>query len=240
MKILPLVFAVAFVSGPVVAGEKVVKTRLMPIGVASSVKGLYFMNNGRTEELTAGMTGLGAGIEYTGPALLAVYSDENGPLMGASGLEAQKPLTVVRLPEADDRVLLIVAPPKKDGLAPVIRAYGLSTNDLHAGDYRLFNFSKDTVVGVLGEKRMSIKAGGIVTTRDKSWENMTLDLPVKFGIADLKRGSRLLYFTVWGHQPAQRNIILIFPGPSNARPLDVRRFNDVPTANPDPRAAPKR
>jgi len=217
---------------PLLAQDRPLKTKLLPVGVAGAVSELYFRNDGKPAELKASMTGLGAGIDYTGPARLALYASEEALNPPAEGEKPPQPLTVVTLPEGADRVLLVIAPPPKDQKGPAIRAYPVSTGDLSSGDYRFFNFSPDSTAIVLGEKRVGLKPGDISTVTSAEWKRETVDLPVKIGLPTDSGSLRMVYSSVWGHQPAQRNFILIFKGTSAARPLDVRRFYDVPGASP--------
>lgn len=233
MKVLTIL-AAAFVSAlSADAQERPIRTKLLPVGVSGTVSGLYFRSEGQAVELKATMTGLGAGIDYEGPALLALYDDESAFSPPPPGEEPPKPLCTVRLPADADRTLLMVAKPEKGEKAPKIRAYGVSTRDLRSGDYRFFNFSPTGVAIVLGEKKFALKPGGITTVTSAEWKRDAVDLPVKLGIENEKGKLRMIYSSVWGHQPAQRNFILVFQGPSPARPLDVRRYYDIPEAEAD-------
>lgn len=232
MRLLPFLTAVLLFIGWAKAQDDIVKTKLMPVGMAGSIRGLYFRNEGKTAELHASMTGFGEGIDYTGSALLALYSSEAALAQPKPGSQPPKPLTTVTLPKGADRVLLVIAPPPHKGAAPAIRAYGVATSDLRVGDYRLFNFAQENVVVLLGGQRAFLKPGGITTLRDAGWSREVLDLPVKLGSRDENGSTRLLYSTVWGHQPGQRNFILILAGATAAHPVDVRRFYDVPEENP--------
>lgn len=232
MKLLSVAIAVLSVFGVVKAEDDLLKTKLMPVGLAGSIQGLYFRNDGKTVELHASMTGFGEGVDYTGPALLALYSSEAALERPKAGAQPLKPLTTVTLPKGADRVLLVIAPPPHKGAAPAIRAYAVATNDLRAGDYRLFNFTHEGVVALLGGQRASLEPGGVTTVREAGWSREVLDLPVKLGSRAENDNTRLLYSTVWGHQPSRRNFILILEGATAARPVDVRRFYDVPEAGP--------
>ncbi|MEP4077243.1 hypothetical protein [Haloferula sp.] len=207
--------------------EDVITTKILSVGLRGSVDGLFFVNGGGVEELRATMTGLGNGIDYKGPAVLSFYESAEA-MVPKKGEEPPKPLARVRLPKDQDRVLLVIAPPAKGKKGPTMKAYGISTDTLKAGDYRFFNFSRGDVAVILGKEKLGIGPGAVESVSSVVWKKEVIDLPIKLGRRQDDGEVKLVYSSVWGHQPKQRNMIMVFDGGSRARPLEVRRFADVP------------
>lgn len=208
------------------AQEEVVKAKLLPVGLSSSVTGLYFINGSKPVELRASMTGFGAGIDYEGPRVFSVYATSE-ELMVRDGREKPVPLASVRLPADAERIMLAIVA-GKNGAKPKLRAFGVSTKGFRTGDYRFYNFSKSKVAVILGEKKIGLSPGGVETVNSAQWRDEVMDLPVKLGQQKPGGKPRVVYSSVWGHQPKQRNMIMVFDGGTRAKPLEVRRYYDVP------------
>jgi len=225
-KTLPLMMLAAFTASAQ-AQEDLVKTTLLSVGLKGAIDGLYFKNGGSAEELKATMTGLGTGIDYEGPAVVNFYDSPEAMIPKEDG-KTPVPLARVKLPEGEDKVLVIIAPPPKGKKGPAMRAYGISTDKFKAGDYRFFNFSKQNVAVILGKKKIGLSPGSVESVSSAAWKKEIIDLPVKLGSKPKEGDVKLVYSSVWGHQPRQRNMIMIFEGGSKAKPLEVRRYSDVP------------
>jgi hypothetical protein len=226
MRLHILITTIFFAIGAANAQDVIVKTKLMPVGVAGSIKGLYFRNDGKTAELKASMTGLGEGFEYKGPQVLALYNSEEALAPPKEGQSPPTPLATVKLPNAD-RILLLMAPPPEGRREPSIRAYPVSTDDLRPGDYRFFNCSDKKIAVILGDERIGIRPGKVVTVKGAKWQREVLDLAVKLGTPGDDSNIRMVYSSVWGHQPAQRNFIILSNGATKAQPIEIRRFHDI-------------
>jgi hypothetical protein len=135
------------------------------------------------------------------------------------------PLATVRLPSDSRRVLLLFAP-GKDG-KPQLRAFGVDDAALKGGDYRLYNFSPVAVSGRMGERAIQLKPGQTMDLSSAKWREAGSDLEVEMGF---QRGGKqeTVYSTIWGHFPERRSYIFVIPTGDAGKPLELRKFHDVP------------
>ena len=110
---------------------------------------------------------------------------------------------------------------------PTVRAVGISTGELREGDYRVFNFSRQPVFAILNDKKVRVPPGKTTDLSAPSWRRETMDMTVKLGLP--KEGKvQVVYSSVWGHRPGRRMFLFILDRSDEFRPLDIRRFFDVP------------
>jgi hypothetical protein len=226
MKFLPLALAL-LASAPSCAHaqepEKI-RTEILTLALEEPVAGLFFHNGKEVAVFQANLTGLGQPLLYHGPRRLLLRGSE---AEFAAKPPLPEPAAAVDLPAGCDRVLLLCM---KSGQAPLkLIAYDISTGKSGAGDYRFFNFSKQPVSVILGDKRFALQAGRDTIVSDLSWKKDTLDLPMQMAI--VKDGkAKLAYSSVWGHRSGRRNFVFLFDGKQPAKPVGVYRFFDIPSA----------
>lgn len=226
MKLLPLALGLLALATHSARAQEpdLVRTELLTLALDEPVAGLFFHNGKEVAVFQANLTGLGQPLVYHGPRRFLLRTSE-------AEFSAKPPLPVpaafVDLPAAADRVLLLCM---KSGKEPLkLKAYDISTGKSSAGDYRFFNFSKQAISVILGEKRFAIQAGRDSIVSELSWKKETLDLPMQMAI--VKEGKpKLVYSAVWGHRSGRRNFVFLFDGKQVAKPVGVYRFFDIPSA----------
>lgn len=203
---------------------ELVRTEILTLALEEPVAGLFFHNGKEVAVFQANLTGLGQPLVYHGPRRLLLRSSE-AEFSAKPPLPA--PAAFVDLPAAADRVLLLCMKAGKEPLKLI--AYDISTGKSGAGDYRFFNFSKQAVSVILGEKRFALQAGRDANVSEPSWKKETLDLPMQMAV--VKAGKpKLVYSAVWGHRSGRRNFVFLFDGKQVAKPVGVYRFFDIPSA----------
>ncbi len=203
-----------------------IRTELLTIALNGQPAPLHYLNDSRPATLEAFMTGMGSPVAYHGDRLLRLYRSA-ADLAPPKGGKPPVPAAEVTLPQAGRCLLLLSLPADENG--PIaLRAIDVSTDLLRAGDYRIFNFSKHPLAVILGEKRLAVRPGGDATATHAGWRDGILDLPAHFGIANPDGTARTAYSSVWGHRPERRHFLLVFDRDDPNRPLDIRRYHDVP------------
>lgn len=226
MKFLPLALAL-LASAPSSARAREpekIRTEILTLALEEPVAGLFFHNGKEVAVFQANLTGLGQPLLYHGPRRLLLRGSE---AEFAAKPPLPEPAASVDLPAGCDRVLLLCM---KSGQTPLkLIAYDISTGKSGAGDYRFFNFSKQPVSVILGEKRFALQAGRDSIVSELSWKKETLDLPMQMAI--VKDGkAKLAYSSVWGHRSGRRNFVFLFDGKQPSKPVGVYRFFDIPPA----------
>jgi hypothetical protein len=212
-----------------VAEEDVIKTRLLTLSLGGAVPGYFIRSGDQVAEIQATTKGIGAPTAYRGPGLLSLYATAADAARPKPGEAPAKPALQVRLPRGHDRILLVFAAPTEPGQAkPEVRGLGISTGTLKEGDYRIFNLSRQTVHAVLGGRKATIHPGQPVNLSSPSWRTDTMDMEVKLGLPDQDK-LRLVYSSVWGHQPTRRMFLFILNRPDEFRPIELRRYFDTPS-----------
>jgi hypothetical protein len=226
MKILPLALGILTLATLSARAQEpeLIRTEVLTLALDEPVAGLFFHNGKEVSVFQANLTGLGQPLLYHGPRRFLLRTSE-------AEFSAKPPLpdpaAFVDLPVGADRVLLLCM---KSGKEPLkLKAYDISTGKSSAGDYRFFNFSKQSISVILGEKRFAIQAGRDSIISELSWKKETLDLPMQMAV--VKEGKpKLVYSAVWGHRSGRRNFVFLFDGKQVAKPVGVYRFFDIPSA----------
>jgi hypothetical protein len=218
------------------AGDETVEKELLTVCLNGTIPGFFYRSGNKVFRLDAFATGIGAPLLYKGPAELLLYGKAADLTPRKRGEPIPVPLARVVLP-ADKRVLLVFAFDAKTGSdRPGVVAHGVSTS-LRAGDYRLFNFSTKEVFYILGDKKGVLAPGRQGNLSSASWRSEVQDLLVRVGL-DSDGDRRVVYSSAWGHRPQKRNFLFFFDQADRNRPLDIRRYYDVPGI-PIPPAVPE-
>lgn len=209
------------------AQETPIKTEILTIALDEAVDGLFFYDGKAVVPFQANITGLSQPVAYEGSRhfILRATEDEftaKPPL--------PPPAAMVDLPPNVTRVLLCCL--KSESTPLKIVAYDISSTGSRAGDYRFFNFSKQTLSVKLGDKSFALESKLDKNISDRSWQDEVLDLPMQVATVD-GRKAQLVYSSVWGHRPGRRNFIFMFDGSHPSKPISICRFFDIPsTAKP--------
>ncbi|MGL5017675.1 MAG: hypothetical protein ACRDBP_06050 [Luteolibacter sp.] len=205
-----------------------IQTEILTIALDEAVAGLFFYDAKAPVPFQANITGLSQPVTYIGPRRFVLRAS-------AAEFVAKPPLPApaafVDLPLNANRVLLCCL---KSGKTPLkIVAYDISSAGSRAGDYRFFNFSKQTLSVILDGKSFAIESKFDKIISNPSWHDDVLDLPIQIATV-VDRKASLVYSTIWGHRPGRRNFIFMFDGTHPSRPLNISRFFDIPSSAKPP------
>jgi hypothetical protein len=200
-----------------------IQTEILTIALDEAVDDLFFYDGKTAIPFQANITGLSQPVTYIGPRRFILRTS-------AAEFVAKPPLpppaAFVDLPPKTNRVLLCCL--KSENSELKIVAYDISSTGSRAGDYRLFNFSKQPLSVNLGGKSLTLDSKIDKNVSDQSWHHDVLDLPIQIAtVADRK--AQLVYSSVWGHRPGRRNFIFMFDGTHPSKPINICRFFDIPS-----------
>lgn len=204
------------------AQEPPVQTEILTIALDEAVDGLFFADSKAIVPFQANITGLSQPVTYLGPRRFVLRSSV-AEFSAKPPLPA--PVAFVNLPPNANRVLLCCLKSENTGLKIV--AYDISTTGSRAGDYRIFNFSKQGLSVKPGGQSFALDSAGDKNISEQFWQNDVLDLPMQ--VATVVNGkARLVYSSVWGHRPGRRNFVFMFDGSHPSKPITICRFFDIP------------
>ena len=198
-----------------------VDTEFVTIALDEGVDGLFYFDGVAAQPFQANITGISQPLRYKGPERFALRAN-------AADFTLKPPLpppaASVLLPLNCQRVLITCV---KSGDEPLrLVAYDISTNN-RAGDYRFFNFSKQTLSLILGEKRFALAPGKDTSVTDAAWSGNVMDIPIQAAAVQGNK-PKLVYSSIWGHRPGRRNFIFMFDGRHPTKPINFCRFFDIP------------
>jgi len=218
--------------------SNIVTKEILTVCVNGQMDGLYYRSGNDVYRLRAFQTGIGAPILYKGTNPLYLYAKPSDLLPPKKGEIVPKPVAKVTFP-SDKRVLLIFKKGMKNKSKISVSAFGASTDSLQAGDYRIYNFSQQNIYTMMGKKKVKILPRKHTVLSSSQWRQGIMDLEVRFGI-ESKKSVKKVYSSVWGHRPQKRHFLFVFDRPNSPnRPLDIRRYYDVPSVPVSPAAAEK-
>ena len=207
-----------------VGQEPTVRVDLMPISLNGRLVA-YYSAGSKIQKLEAFETGIGSPLFYKGIKTLRLYATEEDARPRAVGEPQPAPIAVISLPEKVRRVLLL--PIAKPDNKLEIRAMGIDDNSLKAGDYRIFNFSKFDLIGLIGTKPLRLSPGQTYDISDSSLREKDEDLGVR--IAYMKDDKQKLFYSgMWGHSAQARSYIFMIGTGNPNSPVSVRKFHDLP------------
>lgn len=203
----------------------VIRTELLSVCINGDVDDFHYLNNGKPAVMQGYMAGMGSPVSYRGPQRLAFFK-QAADLTPPKDGPAPVPLCVANLP-AENRVLLIFSFGGPDNTKPSVRAVGASTDRMKAGDYRVFNFSKQDVGIIFADQKAGLAPGKDTTLSSSLWREKVADIGVQLAVAK-DNIPRRVYSSMWGHRPERRMFVFLFDRSDPNRPLDVRKTYDVP------------
>jgi hypothetical protein len=219
--IRPILFLFAFSAGGL-AQSPVIQTRILTLSLDSKIENVFFETSGGVQPFEAERTNLGAALKYVGPRQFTLRASREEFSMPPP---VPVPLATVLLPEKAGMVLLVSAKAPEEKLK--LAAYDISPDGFRAGDYRLFNFSNESLSVIIGPHKFALQPGTDRVVSEASWQSQSSDIPIR--IARMDNGKPfLVYASVWGHQAAKRNYVFLFNGSHPTRPVGIRRFADYP------------
>jgi hypothetical protein len=229
MRSLPFVVSLSLavsIAGLTRADE--VTTEFVTLGLGGGVPTYYYRDNKEIIKLEVTAQGIGAPVTYRGPALLSLYDNPAALAPRDSNEPEPVPVLQAKLPVGEDRILLVFsAAQTAKGSESKLHALGISTLKMKQGDYRVFNFSRKSVYAIMDSKKAVIQPGKPFDLSSSVWRSRTLDMEVKIGLNE-GDGLRQVYSSVWGHRPTRRTFLFVFDRPDEFRPLEIRRYHDVP------------
>lgn len=218
--------AVASAQAP--AAEPTLRTDLMPVALNGKID-TFFVSNGEVKPLEAYSSAMAPPIFYKGPQKLRLYATEgdarNSIIPAKTG--APKPVAIVSLPAGVRRTLLFQMQNAKKELE--VRAIGVDDRALRGGDFRVFNMSTLNLLGMMGKNSFRVAPGQTEDIAAASLGGTDADLTVKFGTQVANRQD-LVYSSVWSHSNTSRNYIFLVGTGNPKKPLAVKKFFDVPSA----------
>jgi hypothetical protein len=211
---------------PASSQEPAVNTEIVTIALDEPVTGLHFHNGEGVSLFRANPTGLGEPLRYQGQPRFVLRTSE-------AEFFAEPPLPPphawVDLPLGSERVLLACL---KRADEPVkILAFDIGKARIEAGDYRFFNFSQFRIAVNLGNRQFAVEPGEETLVSNAAWKREVMEIDLVMAIVKDGR-SRPVYSSQWGNRPGRRNYIFLFDGPQDYQPIGIRRFFDVPPAEP--------
>ena len=205
--------------------ETVIRIDLMPISLSGNFVA-YYSTNGKVNKLEAFETGMGTPVFYKGPRTLLLYAKEEDANPREEGQPPVIPLASVALPVSAERVLLLPVPKPENKVE--VRALGVDAKSLAAGDYRLYNLSTVSLLGIIGKKRFSLKPGQMQDVSDSSLREKEEDIGVQIAyVQDEKQ--KMIYSGMWGHSVQARNFIFMVGTGNPSSPISVKKFHDIPS-----------
>ncbi len=228
MKSLPLLLFLCLIgSCPGQSDKEQVTTEIVTLSLGGGVPAYYYEDSTKVIRLEVSAQGIGAPVEYRGPAMLSLYDDPADLAPRDPDKPGPKPAFQVSLPAGEDRILLLFS--TAQGAQPKVRALGISTAKMKAGDYRVFNLSRRNAYIVMNDEKEIIQPGKPADISSASLKSGTLDMEVRFGLRE-EEGLRQVYSSVWGHRASRRSFLFILDRDDEFNPFEIRRYHDVPTA----------
>ncbi len=214
-----------------------ISTELLTLSVDQNLKPLHYMNDGQPVEIKVTMAGMGGPTAYVGNRTLRLYADAADLMAKPEGEPAPVPVAQVTLPK-EKRILILFSQGPGGAQDVRMRAIGIAESMVGKGDYMVFNFSRSPIGVMMDQMRVGVKSGHHEVLSSAAWKQEVKDLNVKLGVASENQVIPA-YSSVWGHRPVRRSFVLVFDRNDKGRPLDVRRFHDLPDSKPINQAALK-
>lgn len=212
-----------------------VRTELLALSIANPVEELYYRSGNNVEVFRSGGVGLGQPMPYSGSAVLRLYRKRSEvPSAEAEAnplFRGPEPAATVRLPPDQNRILLLCHQTKDSTLR--LMAVPASFEDLHTGDYKVFNFSGQPIAMRLGEQTLRLAPKESRSLANQKWRQQTMNLEVMIGIKT-ESGPRSVFSTVWGHDPACRYFVFLLDGFHASTPIRTIKVNDRHSPAPGP------
>jgi hypothetical protein len=203
-----------------------ITTEFVTLSLSGGAPAHYYRDGKKVIKLEVSAQGIGAPVTYSGPAVLSLYDDPAELAPQDPDKPKPEPSFQVALPADEDRILLIFS--NAQGALPGVRALGISTAKMKAGDYRIFNLSRRNAYVVMNDEKAIIQPGKPADISSASWRSGTLDMEVRFGLRE-EEGLRQVYSSVWGHRASRRSFLFILDRDDEFNPFEIRRYHDVPT-----------
>lgn len=203
------------------------RTEIITLSVDDAVGGLYFWNGEKPVEFRSVGGGLGPPMSYRGPRDLQLFDSPEATMPASlapgGAVSTATPVASVQLPEGAGRVLLLT---RKQADGPLrLLAFPASFNEIQTGDYRFFNFSSHDVRILLDDETELLPSGQGKTFSNRTWQRNRKDLDIQLG-ATIDGQMRLVFSSVWGHNPDLRYFVMIFDGVHISSPLILRKVHD--------------
>lgn len=226
--ILGFLFASATSAISQEAKESMVRTDLMSVTLHGKID-TYFVTHGEVKTLEAYSSAMAPPIFYKGPRKLRLYAtaEDARKSIRPPKEDPPKPVAIVQLPVKARRTLLFQLQDPEKKLQ--VRAIGVEDHKLGGGDFRIFNMTSLKLLGKMGKKSFTLSPGQIHDISASSLGSVDADLTVKFGNQSAD-GQHLVYSSLWAHSSTCRNYVFLVGTGNPRKPVRVKKFFDVPSA----------
>jgi len=221
---------VALCSSALAQAPPPIKTKLVAVSIGGNVEKLFYKSSEKVLPFQAYQLGFGPSMDYVGPRRFILHASEAAFAAEPPG---PPPVAFADLPANSDKVLLLCVPAAEGKLRLI--SYDISKGGAKAGDYRIFNLSKDVISVILGDKKLVVNPSQDTIVSSQEWRSGGMDLKIQ--LATVKDGAATrVYSSIWGHEAARRNYIFMVNGATATMPIEILTFYDVPAADIPPPA----
>lgn len=205
-------------------GPPPIKTKLVTVSMGGNVEKLFYKSGDKINLFQAYQLGFGPSLDYVGPRRFILHQSEAAFTAEPPG---PPPVAFTDLPANSDKVLLLCVPGAEGKLRLV--PYDISKRESQAGDYRIFNLSKDVISVILGDKKFVVNPSQDTIVSSQAWRSGGMDMRCQ--LATVKDGvATKVYASIWGHEATRRNFIFLTNGATATMPIEILTFYDVPGA----------
>ncbi|MGJ8724116.1 MAG: hypothetical protein ACSHYB_06125 [Roseibacillus sp.] len=216
--------------------EQTVKTEILTLSFGKSLPECYILNGNKTEKISIIPQRLSVPLKYSGSSKLHFFASEEEAKASRLANSTSEPLATFDIPSSGDQTLLVLDFSNKEVKTegeeevpvPVAKAFPISNKDFKVGDYLVFNFSEKDVHLYLGELELELAGGENGTISDATLRKESSDLTVRLQ-TEVMEEARDVYSSIWGHRNIQRNFLFILDRDDKFRPLNLRKYSDVPS-----------
>ena len=198
-----------------------IRLQLTTLAWEKPIKGLYFQNAGKAEELKAYSGGFSMPFSYQGDAIIRFYSDIE--ILALPLEERPPPIGIAQLGPSLKHALLIFLP--QGDASYQILTHDFSQQTFPTNSCRIFNFSGMRVVFAFGDKPITQAIDPneitVIAQNDLADHNQM----VKVQLAQEGQETlRLVYRSTWRFDDQARTSVFILPAPNEHGSVKMRKF----------------
>ena len=210
------------------AQQQKIKTALVTYALGGPPGGFkaFFRNGEEIKPFAANSSGLGEPFRYEGPRRFEIRESMEAFEAPPAGQQAKPPLAFVDLPENSNNILVLAADAGQGKIR--LLAYDVSSANLRAGDYRIFNFSNSTVEINIGKQKLVLARAQNEMMKDAAWQDPK---PQALPLLIRKFSGKAMVpvkQSPWEHWPTKRTVMFLFDGAHKGEPLGIMSFNVEP------------
>jgi hypothetical protein len=185
------------------------------------VKGLYYMNQGRIEELKAYSGGFSMPFAYDGEPTIRFYIDKEALLLPLE--ERPPPNGIAQLSPTLKHALLIFL--LKENEQYQIQTHDFSQKEFPPNSCRIFNFSGLRVVFAFGDQPIiqAIDPNAVIVVRQDDLADKNKMVKVQLAQHG-QEALRIVYRSTWRFDNQARTTVFILPAPNDQSSVKMRKF----------------